>query len=778
MIEHVAERYTGARVKRSEDKRILTGRGRYVDDISMPGMLHAAFVRSPLAHGLITRVDTSAAVDAPGVAAVYTGEEMERLLQPTEALGFMGAGAPGQSFTLLCTDKVRLVGDPIVMVVAGNRYLAEDACELVQVDYDDLPAVASAEAALDPSNPPIFEGLGSNVLPSAPAKSYGDVDGAFARADRVVSAHIRQHRHQNVPMEGRGIVASFDPATGDLTVRSATQGVHMVRNGIAARLGLEADHVIALAGDIGGSFGLKFGASREEIAVAAASKDLARPVKWFEDRNENLTVSGQAREESFDVDVAITNDGDILAFKVKMLLDSGAYPGMGPMLGHIIQAVMPGPYKMEGLSFEWTTAVTNKAHYVAYRGPWAAETFVRERMINLIAAELGKDPYEIRMRNVVTRGEPPLTMVTGRSLAGVTAKESLERIARVVDIDEFRKRQAAARAEGRYLGLGMATYIEAAPGPRGEGGGPLGMEAARAVLDLDGTVVVYTGQMPHGQSHQTTLAQIAADQMGVPFEQVRVVVGDTRVVPAGFTGGSRAATMAGGAALHVTRALRERVLEVASELLEASPDDLVIENGSVSVRGVPASATTLSEIARAAATSDRLPDGMARELEVSQTFDGGEGGWSGGTHCAEVEVDPGTGLVHIHRYVVAEDCGELINPSIVEGQVRGGVAQGIGAVLLERSAYDEDGQYLSGSFMDYLLPTATEVPRIEIEHIETVPLDADVNFRGVGEGGMIVSPPTLVNAIEDALAPFGVKIYEQHLPPRRILELIGAIEPQ
>ena len=771
----IAQRYIGSPIKRSEDARILTGRGRYVDDVALPGMLHAAFVRSPVAHARILGVETAAARQAPGVVAVVTGEELETAITPgpTGIAAMMGGSGP--SFSMLCTDKVRLVGDPIVMVVAASRYEAEDACELVEVDFEDLPAVASAEAALDPDSPPIFEDLGSNVLVETAPVVYGDVAGAFARADRVVRAHIRQHRHQNVPMEGRGIVADFDPATGQLTVHSATQGVHMVRSTLAARLDLPVETIRVLAGDIGGSFGLKFGASREEVAVAALSRQLGRPVKWTEDRSENLTISGQAREESFDVEAAVTDDGRILALRVEMLLDSGAYPGMGGMVGGIMQAVMPGPYKLEGLSFASRVAITNKASYVAYRGPWAAETFVRERMINLIAAELGMDPLELRLRNVVTRGEPPASTITGRSLAGVTARESLERIAQVVDFADFRRRQQAARAEGRFLGIGVATYIEAAPGPRGEGGA-LGAEQIRAALESDGTVVVYTGQMPHGQSHQTTLAQIVADQMGVPFEGVRVVVGDTSLVPPGFTGGSRAATMAGGASLHVARELRTRVLDAAGELLEASPEDLDIVEGRVSVRGVPASAIGLGEVAIAAA-SGRLPAHIDPTLEVAITFDGGQGGWSGGTHSAEVEVDAGTGLIRILRYVVAEDCGQLINPAIVEGQVRGGVAQGVGAVLLERSAYDESGQFLSASFMDYLLPTATEVPHIEIEHLETVPLDADVNFRGVGEGGMIVAPPTLCNAIEDAISPFGARIYEQHLPPARILELIGAIEP-
>ena len=465
MVQPIAQRYIGSPIKRSEDTRILTGHGSYVDDIILPGMLYAAFVRSPIAHGRITAVETAAAREAPGVVAVVTGEELEAKIVPgPTGIAAMMGGSPAQ-FTILCTDKVRLVGDPIVMVVAESRYEAEDACELVEVDYDELPAVASAEVAIDPDSPPIFEDLGSNVLVEKPPVVFGDVDGAFARADRVVTAHLRQHRHQNVPMEGRGLVASFDPIEKELTVTAATQGVHMVRSTMAKCLGLELEQVRVLAGDIGGSFGLKFGASREEVAVAALSKELGRPVKWTEDRTENLAISGQAREESFDVEAAVTNEGDISALKVQMLLDSGAYPGMGGMVDTIMQSVMPGPYKMEGLSFGTKVAITNKASYVAYRGPWAAETFVRERMINLIAAELGMDPLAVRLRNVVTRGEPPERMINGRSLAGVTARESLERIAQVVDVEDFRRRQQAAQEEGRYLGLGMATYIEGAPGP-------------------------------------------------------------------------------------------------------------------------------------------------------------------------------------------------------------------------------------------------------------------------------------------------------------------------
>jgi len=779
MAGMVAERYTGASIKRSEDPRILTGLGRYVDDIKLPGMLHAAFVRSPLAHANVLSVDVSAARELPGVVAVLTGADLEAMTVPgpDTLMALLSWAGPTPEFTLLATDKVRFVGDPVAVVVAQSRYLAEDGCDLVEVEYDDLPPVANAAFALDPDSPPLFANLGDNIARPHSRSEFGDVGSTFAHADRIFDFHIDVHRHQNVPMEGRGCVASYDANLGVMTVFAATQSVHVTRIAVAMRLGIVHDKVRVLAGDIGGSFGLKIGASREELAVAAASRLAGRPVKWVEDRSENLTASGQAREESFDVRAAVGSDGGLHGLDVKMVVDTGAYPGMGAMVPAIMEAMLPGPYQLAALGFESTGVITNKASYVAYRGPWASETFVRERVLDLVAKDLGLDPLEIRLRNAARRTDPPAVMITGRPLVGVTTRESLERVAQLVDFPAFRRRQAEARAQGRYLGIGVATFIEAAPGPRPPEGpsGPMGTESMRLRLEEDGIVALFTGQMPHGQSHQTTLAQIAADEFGVPFEQVRIVIGDTDLVPFGLTGGSRSATMTGGVALHGARQLKAKVLEFAAHLMEASARDLLITDGNVWVRGDPATAIAVSEVARRAASGQFGPDVDAK-LEVEATFDGGEGGWSGGTHCATVEVDAETGIVKVERYVAVEDCGALINPAVVEGQIRGGVAQGIGAVLLERSAYGEDGSFQSATFMDYLMPTACDVPRIEIEHLETVPLDADVNFRGVGEGGMIVAPPTIVNAIEDALSPFGVRIYEQHLPPARILELIAAAD--
>jgi carbon-monoxide dehydrogenase large subunit len=772
--EMTAERFTGTSVRRLEDPRLLTGRGRYVDDITAPDMVHAAFVRSPLAHARVVKVDACAAQAAPGVLAVYTGADMEALIEPGPygMAEMMRIWPPAHS--LLATDKVRLVGDLVALVIAESRALAEDAVDLVEVDYEPLPVVMTAAQALDPLSPPIFEDLPSNVLVGPKVNHYGDVDGVFARADRVLHVNIAQHRHQNVPMETRGTVVRSDPESGEVEIWSSTQGLAVVAKVLAARLGIPPEKVRARAGDVGGSFGLKIGCQREDVAIAAACRQVGRPVKWIEDRNEHLLAAGHAREETFEVQAAISNDGDIQGLKVKMVMDIGAYPGVAVYTAKEIEDFIPGPYRIEALSFETTVVLTNKATYVPYRGPWAAETFVRERVVNLVAEALGKDPLEIRLRNVARR-EADRSMITGPSLAGITTRESLERVSERVDQNAFRARQKSARAEGRYLGVGIACYIEAAPGVRRDA--PLGSEEMRMELAEDGTVLMYTGQVPHGQGHQTTLAQVAADTLGVGIEAVRVVYGDTAVTPAGLTGGSRGATMAGGAALVTARAFRNRVLDVASHLLEASRDDLRIEDGSVYVAGVPARGMSLAEVACAVRDAARIPAGVDAELAVAQVYDGGAGGWSGGTHCAVVEVDVDTGLVHVLQYLVVEDCGEIINPAIVDGQIRGGVAQGIGAVLLEQSAYDADGNYLSATFMDYPLPTTMDVPIIDVEHLEPVPLDPQVNFRGVGEGGMIVTPATVVNAIEDALLPFGVRISEQHLPPWRILELIGRVVP-
>lgn len=788
MTDLIGARNVGARVKRAEDPRILTGRGRYIDDVVLPGMLHGAFLRSTVAHGRLRSIDVSAARELPGVVAVFTGEDIAALSTPAQAGQTIGmTQVPGMKLPAvygLATDKVRFVGDPIALVVAESRYVAEDALDLIDIDVEMLEPIVTYADALDPAKPPLFDELGDNVAYRG-EMALGDVDGAFARAARVVTASISVHRHQPVPMEGRGSIGSWDAAEGKMTFYTSTQSPHMVRQLLAPQIGVPMERIRVLSGDVGGGFGLKNTVFREDVAVAVAAKALERPVKWVEDRMEHLAAGGQAREEMADIEAAVTADGVLLGLRMDNKLNAGAYPSdpfPGAMFVNYLATAFQGPTRIEGLAATSTSVFSNKGTYVSYRGPWATGDFLRERMLDVVARELDLDPLEVRRRNYVVRGEEPLAMLTGQPFAGVTTRECLEQAAAIVDWDGFRRRQAEARRDGRYLGIGVASYLEAAPGPRvpGQlrGGGILGDETTHVWLERDGKVVVVTQQHPHGQGHQTTLAQVVADELGVAFEDVEVRYGDTDVTPYALvaTGGSRAATMANGAVLHASRELRQRVLSLAAELFEASAADLEISDGTVAVKGSPATSMPLGELVRVVEEEPgRLPAGTDTELKVTRVFDGGEGGWSGGTHVCEVEVDVETGLVHVDRYVVVEDCGVPVNPAIVEGQIRGGVTQAIGAVLLERSAYGDDGQFLASTFMDYLLPTTTEVPNFEIHHVDTVPLDPDVNFRGVGEGGMIVAPAAITNAIEDALATLGVRVREQHLPPARLLELIGTV---
>jgi carbon-monoxide dehydrogenase large subunit len=781
-----AARNVGASVKRAEDPRILTGTGRYVDDVTLPGMLHAAFLRSMIPHGRIVGVDVSDARALPGVVAVYTGADLQARTKAGVAGSAIGLnmmpGLSSPSYWPLAVDKVRFVGDPIALVIAESRYVAEDACELIVEDVEPLEPIATYEHALDPSRPALFDDIGNNIALEGEL-ALGDVDAAFAKADRVLRTSLSVHRHQPVPMETRGSVASWDPGAKKLTFHTSTQSPHMIKLLMAPRLDIPTDDIRVLADDVGGGFGLKNCLFREDVAVAAASIDLGRPVKWTEDRAEHLLAAGHAREERADIEAAVTADGRLLGVKMDVQLDAGAYPTdpfPGGMYVGSVAGSFQGPVKLEGITARTTAVFSTNASYVAYRGPWASADFMRERLLDIVAHELGLDPLEVRRANYAIRGEEPLTMLSGQPYVGITTRESLDRAAAIVDYAGFREHQRAAREQGRYLGVGIASYLEAAPGPRTpmRGGGILGDEVTHVSLLEGGKVEIITQQQPHGQGHQTTLAQVAADQLGVAFEDVIVRWGDTDITPFALvaTGGSRAATMANGAVLHGSRQLRDKLLSIAADMWEASTADLDIAGGTISVQGSPSVNVTLAELARIVAEEpDRLPEGTDTGLTVTATFDGGEGGWSGGTHVCFVEVDVETGLVSVDRYVVVEDCGVPVNPAIVEGQVRGGVAQGIGAVLLERAAYDEDGQCLAATFMDYLMPTTTIVPNLEIHHLETVALDPDVNFRGVGEGGMIVAPAALTNAIEDALAPYGAQVREQHLPPDRILELIGAI---
>ncbi|HJU47504.1 MAG TPA: xanthine dehydrogenase family protein molybdopterin-binding subunit [Gaiellaceae bacterium] len=769
-----ASRYVGQSVPRIEDPRLLTGRGRFVADLSPPGVVHAAFLRSPYPHARIAGIDVVAARELAGVVAVLAAADLETVTRPLRIPGH------DATFGALAADRVRHVGDPVALVVAESRYVAEDALALVEVDYEPLDAVATAEQALDPAGAPLFDGMAGNRSFHS-LTTRGDVEEAFATADRVVRASFVQQRYANVPLEARAGIAAYDPAGRELTYTASTQNPHGLRLSLAGALGLAAQDVRVVSGDVGGGFGHKMVLYREDVAVCAASILLGVPVKWIEDRAENLASSGQARQERIELEAAVRRDGTILGLRGGIVLDQGAYPGLpipaSAYTAHV-RALLPDGYRIPAYAFEESAVMTNKASYVPYRGPWASAPWSREVLVDRVARELGLDPAEVRLRNLVPLTEQPTPSVTGATLEGATPRETLERLLEIVDVPAFREEQRAARAEQVLLGLGLATLIEPAPGPAdfaevtGFGVPP---ERAHARIEPDGRLTIFTGQHPHGQGLETTLAQLGADELGVPLEHVRVVHGDTRDSPFSVLGtsGSRAATRGSAATVYAVRDVRDKALEIASSLLEIAAADLEIVEGTVRAKGVPGRELPLADVAAAAYFgAPELPEGYgAGALDGGGTFTAQAGGWSSATHCCIAEVDPDTGLVRLRRYVVVHDCGAIIHPAIVEGQIRGGVAQGIGGALLEESAYDEDGYFLAGTLMDYLLPTATDVPPIEIEHLESVPV-AEIAYRGVGEGGAIGAPPAVTNAVADAI---GVELTELPLTPTRILQALGKI---
>jgi len=775
----VSAKLIGASVDRVEDPRLLTGRGHFVDDAALPRMLHAAFLRSVVPHGRLDAIDTSAAAALPGVVAVLTAADLSAICKPISQQGPPGLRTP--VFFPLATDRVRFVGDPIAIVVADSRYIAEDACDLVELDITPLPPLTSADDALDPGAPRLYDDLPDNHAYAAHFE-YGDVGAVFADAPRVIRHTFRQHRHAGVPMETRGGLAHYDPYTRELVYRAAHKAPHSLRLQLSRLLGQPEHRTTVLCGDVGGAFGQKGQTGREDLAVCAASIIVGRPVKWIEDRAENLMAGGQAREETLEIEIAVEEDGTIKGLGVTFTMDQGAYPSLPMPISlypDMVRVLLPNGYRVPAYRFDGRVAFTNKDHYVSYRGPWASETWARERLLDLVAGELGIDRVEIRRRNLYGSEDTPCAMVTGPVLAGLTVRDTLERACRLCDYESFAGVRERARLEGRYLGLGLASFIEIAPGPpnfAGLVGFDLQTERASVRVEPDGGIVVFTGQSPHGQGHETTLAQVVAGELGVGLDQVRIVHGDTRLTPflVTGTGGSRSATMASGAVLGAAREVRGQLLAIVADLLEADAGDLDIADGRAFVRGSPTTSVSIADVAtRAYLMPSSLPDGMAQGLAATYDFRIPEGGgWAQATHCCIVEIDPRTGRVDILRYLVVEDCGTMINPAIVEGQIRGGVAQGIGAVLYERSAYGEDGQYLASTFLDYLIPTAADLPPIEIDHVESPPTH-EVNFRGVGEGGAIGAPAALTNAIADALGPAAL-VTESHLPPYRILELMGS----
>lgn len=780
----MASRLTGQSIDRFEDPRLLRGEGRFFANLALPGARHVAFVRSTVAHANVHGIDISAARAAPGVEAVLTAQDLAAVCSPLQMVGPPElAVAP---WTALASDKVRHVGDPVAMVVAATPAAAVDAATLVEVDYEPLPAVVDQATATAAGAPPLFDELGTNVVYRA-SRSWGPVDEVFDRAQHVVRRTFVQGRASHAPIEGRGIAATWEPADRTLTLEIANKRPHSLKLTLSNVLGLPFGSIRARCRDIGGAFGSKGQVSREDVAVAAAAVLVGGTLRWVEDRTENLLTAGHAREETIGIEGAFDADGRLRGLRATMALDQGAYPMLpfpASMFTTLVMMLMPNAYRLDAYGFDATVYATNKASYIAYRGPWAAETWVRERLLDEAAAELGLGRDEIRLLNLVGPEHQPTALITGPSMVNAHPCETLERALELIDLEAFGAEQEAARAQGRHLGLGIATFVENAPGPPDFAptvGFDLPSETAWARLEPSGDLTISTWQVPHGQGHETTIVQCVADETGLPPNRIRLQWGDSESTPFNTisTGGSRSATMGRGAALGAAREVTERIVAIAAHLLEANEADLEIADGVVSVRGTPARSMAVDEIARVAwFAPSSLPPGSPQGITVTHDYRVPEGGWAAATHCCWVEVDIETGAVTIPRYLVVEDCGTPINPAVVDGQVTGAVAQGLAAVLYERHDFDDDGQPLTATLATYLVPSAAELPPIEIEHLHLAgPDGADPVPLGVGEGGTIAAPAALTNAIADALAPFGCQVTESHLPPQRIVELAGGLTP-
>lgn len=764
-------RFVGQRIPRREDLRFLTGKGTYLDDINMPGMAHVAFARSHVARGTISSIDTGAAASMPGVIAVLLAGDLNHLVREWW-VDFEGpeAGA-ARPFRVLANGDVRFVGEPVAMVIADSRYLAEDALEALDIDIEPLPAMVEMERALDADAPIVHPDLGSNLAMELPAPSDPELEAAFSSASGVLTDTFHQHRYTCVPMETRGIIASWDPFAQELTVWNSTQGPHGVRGLLSRALGIDESRIRVVMPDVGGAFGQKMFPIPEEIAVALAARLVHRPLKWVEDRRENLMSGQHAREDRVTVSLAFQPDGTIMAAKADFLECLGSFPAAGSNSVAFSAMLLPGPYRIPRYGATGRAVYTNTAGRCSYRGPWMIETLGRELMMDQLARHLGLDPLELRRRNVVRESDLPYTTATGLVYDQMTAAATLEQAAEVIGYENLREQQRKWREQGRLVGIGISLFAE----PSGIAMGSLATEAASVRVGPNGRVDVVTSSASHGQSVETTLAQVVAEELGVEFDQVRVTQGDTATTPFGpGTGGSRSAVLSSGAAREAAQQVRAKLLDLAAHRLEAAPEDLEIASGRVRVVGTPTRGTDIAEVARASYTDPAsLPEGHSPGLEAEVRYTPSSPfTWSNACHICACEVDPDTGAVKIFRYAVSEDCGIMINPNVVEGQIAGGVVQGIGGVLFEHMKYDEQGNPLATTFVDYLLPTAAEVPVIEYGHLETPAPTNPGGHKGLGEGGAIGSPAAVINAVADALAPLGVEVRSQPLSPSEVAYLI------
>jgi carbon-monoxide dehydrogenase large subunit len=763
----------GARIKRREDPRLITGTATYVDDLQMPGLLHVVLVRSPHAHAKITAIETERARTAPGVVAVWTGEDVRARCGPLPVGSRLKDMKVPKRYPLVIDGVVRHVGDPVAAVVATELPLARDASELVEVTYDPLPAVTDIEAALTPQAPVIHPELGTNVCFRL---TFGaNVDDAFTHADRTLSLRVVQQRLVPSPMETRGVVAQF--RGGELTIWTSTQIPHVVKTTLAETVRVPEHQVRVVAPEVGGGFGCKLDVYAEEALLAALAVALGRPVKWIETRQESFLATVHGRGQVSYVDVAAQADGTITGLRARVLADLGAYSQLlTPSVPTNTGLMASGCYRIPHVFAEVIGVFTTQTPTDAYRGAGRPEaTFSIERVADVVARALKLDPADVRRRNFIPPEAFPYKTATGATYDSGNYAQALDKALKIVGYPALREEQRRLRGQGRFLGIGLSTYVEitglgaatALPGGN--------WESATVRVEPTGKVTVLTGSSPHGQGEETTFAQIVSDRLGVSVDDVVVVHGDTRAVPHGVgTFGSRNTAVGGSAVYLASTRIREKATAIAAHLLEVSPGDLVADGAQFRVRGSPQRTVSFPDVARAAYKGAKLPPGTDPGLEATHFFAPPDRVFPFGTHICVVEVDPDTGEVAIRRYVAVDDCGNIINPLLVAGQVHGGIAQGLAQALYEEAIYDQEGQLLTAGFLDYAVPRAAHVPVMELDHTVTPSPHNPLGAKGVGEAGTIGSIPAVVNAVLDALAPFGVESLDMPLTPRKVWQAISS----
>ncbi len=767
----------GARVKRTEDPRMITGAGSYTDDVQLRGALYMEVLRSPHGHARISSIDISNAKKSPGVIDVLVGQDINSQCKiPFPLYAILGDMHVVERWPM-AAEVVRFVGEPVAVVVAGTPGAARDALDLLDVDYEVLPAAVDLEGSASQDAPLVHEHIGTNLCYEAYGKS-GDPDKAFAEADAVLSVRMEQPRLVPSPMETRAVTASFQPSSRELTIWVTTQNPHTESSIVARMLGISESKLRVIAIDVGGAFGCKINTYSESIIAALLSIRLGRPVKWTEGRQENFISTSHGRGQVQYVEAAYKKDGTILGLKLRIYADLGAYC---QVLSHAIPtltpSMAPGVYSFRNI--EWTTygVFTNKVPYDAYRGAGRPEgAYIIERVVDLVSSALGMDPVDVRRKNFISGESFPYETPTGMVYDSGDYHASMDKALETSDYSEMRRAQEQARQHGRIVGIGITTTVEVCGfGPAAAMGGLSGFESATVRMDSTAGVTVFTGSSPHGQGEETAFAQLAADQLGIPMEAVTVVHGDTAVVPrGGGTSGSRSMAVGGSALVTAVAQVERKAKEIAAVLLDTTPEGVLLEGGRFSAEDVQDRSVTWADVAREAYSGGSLPSGMERGLEAVAFWEPEGLTFPFSTHVAQVEIDKETGEVQLTRYVAIDDCGNVINPMLVEGQVHGGIAQGAGQALLEGALWDDSGQLLTGSFMDYAMPFADEFPDFILDRtVTTTPINP-LGVKGIGEMATIASTPTIVNAVADALSFLGAVHIDVPIRSEKVWKLLQA----